>query len=88
MDTERVHTAAGHGGVLDLVGSVWQWTNEFQDEHTRAAIVRGGSSYQPQGAIWYFPQAYRNDQHSKLLLMSPGRNLLQLRCVKGRSSLP
>ena len=61
-------------GVLDLVGNVWQWTNEFQDEHTRAAILRGGSSYQPQDAWWYFPQAYRNDQHSKLLLMAPGRD--------------
>ena len=61
-------------GVLDLVGHVWQWTNEFQDDHTRAAILRGGSAYQPQDAWWYFPQAYRNDQHSKLLLMSPGRD--------------
>lgn len=71
-------------GVQDLVGNVWQWTNEFQDEHTRAAILRGGSSYQPQGSIWYFPQAYRNDQHSKLLLMSPGRDrsgAIGFRCV-------
>ena len=71
-------------GVLDMVGDVWQWTNEFQDEHTRAAILRGGSAYQPQGASWYFPQAYRNDQHSKLLLMSPGRDRsgsIGFRCV-------
>jgi iron(II)-dependent oxidoreductase len=61
-------------GVLDLVGNVWQWTDEYQDEHTRAAIIRGGSSYQPQGSIWYFPQAYRNDQHGKLLLMAPSRD--------------
>ncbi len=59
-------------GVMDLVGNVWQWTEEFGDDHTRAAIVRGGEYYQPQGSIWYFPQAYRNDQHGKLLLMSPG----------------
>jgi len=48
------------------------------------AIVRGGSAYQPQGSIWYFPQAYRNDQHSKLLLMSPGRDRsgsIGFRCV-------
>ncbi len=45
--------------------------NEFSDEHTRAAIVRGGTYYQPRGSIWYFPQAYRNDQHGKLLLMAP-----------------
>jgi formylglycine-generating enzyme required for sulfatase activity len=59
-------------GVMDLVGNVWQWTDEFSDEHTRAAILRGGNYYQPQGSIWYFPQAYRNDEHSKLLLMAPG----------------
>ena len=29
-------------GVMDIVGNVWQWTDEFTDEHTRAAIVRGG----------------------------------------------
>jgi iron(II)-dependent oxidoreductase len=71
-------------GVQDLVGNVWQWTNEFQDEHTRAAILRGGSSYQPQDSFWYFPQAYRNDQHSKLLLMSPGRDrsgMIGFRCA-------
>ena len=61
-------------GVLDLVGEVWQWTDEYQDAHTRAAILRGGSFYQPQGSIWYFPQAYRNDEHAKLLLMAPGRD--------------
>src|SRR5262249_16851605 len=32
-------------GVQDLVGNVWQWTDEYQDEHTRAAILRGGSYY-------------------------------------------
>ena len=58
-------------GVKDLVGNVWQWTEEFEDEHTRAAILRGGSFYKPQGSNWYFPQAYRNDQHGKLLLMAP-----------------
>jgi iron(II)-dependent oxidoreductase len=59
-------------GVMDMVGNVWQWTDEFTDEHTRAAILRGGEYYQPQGSIWYFPQAYRNDEHSKLLMMVPG----------------
>ena len=71
-------------GVMDLVGNVWQWTNEFVDEHTRGAILRGGSYYQPQGSIWYFPQAYRNDQHGKLLLMAPGYDrsaAVGFRCV-------
>jgi iron(II)-dependent oxidoreductase len=58
-------------GILDMAGNVWQWTDEYLDEHTRAGILRGGSYYQPQGSMWYFPQAYRNDQHGKLLLMAP-----------------
>ena len=54
-------------GVMDLVGNVWQWTEEFVDEHTRGGILRGGSYYQPQGSIWYFPQAYKLNEHGKLL---------------------
>ncbi len=72
-------------GVMDLVGNVWQWTDEFTDEHTRASIVRGGEYYQPQGSIWYFPQAYRNDEHSKLLLMAPSYDRsggVGFRCVR------
>ena len=58
-------------GVMDLVGNVWQWTEEFTDDHTRGGILRGGSYYQPQGSIWYFPQAYKLADHGKLLMMSP-----------------
>lgn len=75
-------------GVMDMAGNVWQWTDEFEDEHTRAAIVRGGSYYQPQGSIWYFPQARRNDEHGKVLLMSPGMDRsggIGFRCVKDAS---
>jgi formylglycine-generating enzyme required for sulfatase activity len=77
--------AASPYGVLDLVGNVWQWTDEFMDEHTRAAIVRGGEHYQPQGSIWYFPHAYRNDEHSKVLLMAPSYDRsggVGFRCVR------
>jgi formylglycine-generating enzyme required for sulfatase activity len=72
-------------GVMDMIGNVWQWTDEFTDEHTRAAILRGGEYYQPQGSVWYFPQAYRNDEHSKLLLMAPGYDRsggVGFRCVR------
>ncbi len=71
-------------GVMDMIGNVWQWTDEYVDEHTRAGILRGGSYYQPQGSIWYFPQAYRNNQHGKLLLMAPSYDragTLGFRCV-------
>jgi gamma-glutamyl hercynylcysteine S-oxide synthase len=72
-------------GVMDMVGNVWQWTDEFIDDHTRAGILRGGSYYQPQGSKWYFPQAYRNDEHGKLLLMAPSYDrsgAVGFRCVK------
>ncbi len=71
-------------GVMDMVGNVWQWTEEFVDEHTRAGILRGGSYYQPQGSIWYFPQAYKLNEHGKLLLMSPSMDRsggVGFRCV-------
>jgi formylglycine-generating enzyme required for sulfatase activity len=71
-------------GVEDLVGNVWQWTDEYIDEHTRAGILRGGSYYQPQGSHWYFPQAYKLTEHGKYLLMSPGKDrsaAVGFRCV-------
>jgi gamma-glutamyl hercynylcysteine S-oxide synthase len=71
-------------GVLDMVGNVSQWTDEYRDSHTRSAILRGGAAYQPQGSIWYFPQTYRLDEHEKYLLMSPGHDragTIGFRCV-------
>jgi gamma-glutamyl hercynylcysteine S-oxide synthase len=71
-------------GVMDMVGNVWQWTDEYVDEHTRSAIVRGGSYYRPAGSKWYFPQAYQSDQHGKLLLMAPSMDrsgTIGFRCV-------
>ena len=34
-------------GVEDLVRSVWQYTSEFHDAHTRSVLLRGGSNYSP-----------------------------------------
>lgn len=88
-DSVNAHpSGASPFGVMDLVGNVWQWTDEFVDEHTRAAILRGGSYYQPQGSRWYFPQAYRLDEHGKYLLMAPSidrASTLGFRCVEDAS---
>jgi len=84
-DVDAHPNGASPFGIMDMVGNVWQWTDEYVDDHTRSAILRGGSHYQPQGSIWYFPQAYRNNQHGKLLLMAPSYDrsgALGFRCVK------
>jgi iron(II)-dependent oxidoreductase len=83
-DVDAHPDGASPFGVLDLVGNVWQWTDEYEDEHTRAAVLRGGSSYQPQTSHWYFPQAHRLDQHGKYLLMAPSKDrsgCIGFRCV-------
>ena len=84
-DVDAHPKGASAFGVMDMIGNVWQWTDEYVDQRTRAAILRGGSHYQPQGSIWYFPQAYRSNQHGKLLLMAPGYDrsgAIGFRCVK------
>jgi len=83
-DVDAHPAGASPFGVMDLVGNVWQWTDEYVDDHTRAACLRGGSFYEPQTSHWYFPQARRLDQHGKYLLMAPCKDrsaLLGFRCV-------
>ena len=83
-DVDAHPQGASPFGVMDLVGNVWQWTDEFADEHTRAAALRGGSAYLPQTSHWYFPQAYQLDQHGKYLLMAPAKDRsagIGFRCV-------
>lgn len=83
-DVDAYPSGVSPFGVMDMVGNIWQWTNEFVDEHTRAASLRGGSSYQPATSHWYFPQAYQLDQHGKYLLMAPCKDrsgTLGFRCV-------
>lgn len=71
-------------GIMDMVGNVWQWTDEYTDLHTRSAILKGGSYYRPQTSMWYFPQAHELNKYGKYLLMSPGKDrsgTVGFRCV-------
>ena len=51
-DVGSFPTGATAAGVLDTMGLVWQWTNEFTDLHTRAGLVRGGAYYRATGSNW------------------------------------
>lgn len=58
-------------GVMDMMGNVWQWTDEYTDRHTRSAILKGGGYYRATTSKWYFPRITRLDQYGKYLLMAP-----------------
>lgn len=91
--TDAHPSGASPFGVEDLVGNLHQWTNEYHDEHTRSAVTKGGSYYQPIGehsdyapdeGSWYFPRIKALNQHNKLLLLSPGMDRsggIGFRCV-------
>ena len=84
-DVDAFPKGASPFGVMDLTGNIWQWTDEFVDEHTRAAILRGGGYYRPSGSRWYFPSAYKLNEHGKYLLIGPSKDragTLGFRCVK------
>jgi formylglycine-generating enzyme required for sulfatase activity len=83
-DVDAYPQGASPFGVLDLVGNVWQWTDEFHDEHNRAAILRGGSYYRPAGSEYYFPQARQLNQHGKYWLLADSTDrsaTIGFRCV-------
>jgi formylglycine-generating enzyme required for sulfatase activity len=73
-------------GVCDMVGNVWQLTNDTYDDGSYYfAIMKGGSYYKPTSSWWYVqggPRAVNN--HQMLLLVSPSfsRNAtVGFRCV-------
>lgn len=74
-------------GVMDLVGNVWQMTNDMYFNGTSYfTIIRGGSYYKPDSSWWYIqggPQQL--DRTQIMLLVSPGfdrSSTVGFRCVK------
>jgi len=86
-DVDAYPAGASPFGVTDMTGNVWQWTDEYIDDHTRSAVLKGGSYYHAQTSHWYFPQAQEVNKQPKYLLMSPGMDraaTIGFRCVMGR----
>ena len=74
-------------GVMDMVGNVWQMTNDMYFNGTNYfTIIRGGSYYKPESSWWYIqggPQSL--DKTQIMLLVSPGfdrSSTVGFRCVK------
>jgi iron(II)-dependent oxidoreductase len=74
-------------GVIDLVGNVWQMTNDVYFNGTNYMnVIRGGSYYKPESSWWYIqggPQPL--DKTQILLMVSPGfdrSSTVGFRCVK------
>lgn len=74
-------------GVKDLVGNVWQLTQDVYDNGTYYfTMMKGGGFYKPTSSWWYVqggPQPV--NQQQMLLLVSPGfdrNSTVGFRCVK------
>jgi len=74
-------------GVHDLVGNVWQMTNErYFNGANYFSIIRGGSFFKPESGWWYMqggPQQL--DKTQMLLMVSPGfdrSETVGFRCAK------
>lgn len=74
-------------GVMDLVGNIWQVTNDMYFNGTYYfLVIRGGSYYKPESSWWYIqggPQQL--DRTQILLMMSQGFDrsaTVGFRCVK------
>ena len=74
-------------GVLDLVGNVWQMTDDVYDNGVyRYGIIRGGSFFAPETSEWYVKSGpLPVDRVQILLLIAPGLDRVAtvgFRCVK------
>lgn len=74
-------------GVKDMIGNVWQMTNDvYFNSAYYYNIIRGGSYYHPTSSIWYVTGgAVPADHPEMLLLISPALNrnaTVGFRCVK------
>lgn len=87
LDPVGVHPkGANPWGIQDLVGSVWQLTqDEYQSGSHKYIILKGGSYFKPSGSWWYVQGGPRELTHrQQLLRVSQGfeRNAtVGFRCV-------
>lgn len=74
-------------GVADLVGNVWQMTNDVYDTGAYYyLILKGGSYFKPTSSIWYVQSGPQKLTHTQWLLMVEEgferNSTIGFRCVK------
>lgn len=74
-------------GVADLVGNVWQMTNDmYSNGSYYFTVIRGGSYYNPDSSWWYIKGGPQPLDHTQIMLMvSQGfdrSETVGFRCVK------
>jgi len=86
-DVNAFPKGASPSGIEDLIGNVWQMTNDvYYDGAYYYRIIKGGSYYHPTQSIWYVTGGPVPSYHPEMLLqIAPGldRNAtIGFRCVK------
>lgn len=74
-------------GVVDLVGNIWQMTNDmYYNGSYYFSVIRGGSHYRPDSSWWYIQGGPQQLDRTQIMLhVSPGfdRNAtVGFRCVR------
>ena len=76
-------------GLEDLVGSVWQLTNDLYDNGTVHYVIMKGGSYFNPGSSWWYVQGGPRELHYRQMLLRLSRGYernatVGFRCVRDR----
>lgn len=74
-------------GLEDLVGSVWQMTNDEYDDGTVCFVIMKGGSYFNPGSSWWYVQGGPRELHYRQMLLRVSRGFernstVGFRCIK------
>jgi len=80
---------ANPNGLEDLVGSVWQMTNDEYDDGTVYYIIMKGGSYFNPSSSWWYVQGGPRELHYRQMLLRVSRGFernstVGFRCVKDK----
>lgn len=78
-------------GISDLVGSVWQLTQDLYDDGTNNFVMLKGGSYFNPGSSWWYVQGGPRPLHYRQMLLRVSRGFernatVGFRCVKDRKN--